>query len=52
MKSVKYELLCKNCLTTPSKKQIEDYIRSDKKIVCKECKGEEFERMPLPVDAA
>jgi predicted SprT family Zn-dependent metalloprotease len=52
MKTVKYELLCKNCLTAPSKKQIEDFIRCDKALICKECKGEEFERIPLPEHAA
>ncbi|CAM8750720.1 hypothetical protein MOC16_gp368 [Klebsiella phage vB_KpM_FBKp24] len=43
------EMQCVNCLTPATKKQLERWKIKEEPLVCNECQGTEFQKVPLPL---
>lgn len=46
-----HEYECKNCLTSPTDKQLKEFKLQDKPLLCKNCGSDDFQQTPLPEDS-
>lgn len=46
-----HEYECKNCLTSPTDKQLKEFKLQDKPLLCKNCGSDDFQQTLLPEDS-